>query len=58
VVLRRLVDELHTDRFVSDETWLWATELFTDRELMDVCVLVGGLRMQYLVARAANPAIT
>jgi alkylhydroperoxidase family enzyme len=53
VLIRKLVDELHLDRFVSDETWLGATELFSDRELIDICVLVGGLRFQHLVARAA-----
>lgn len=54
VLIRKLVDELHLDRFVSDETWLGATELFSDRELIDICVLVGGLRLQHLVARAAG----
>jgi hypothetical protein len=54
VLLRKLVDELHLERFVSDETWLAATELFSDRELIDICVLVGGLRLQHLVARAAT----
>lgn len=54
-VLRRLVDELHTQRFVSDKTWSMAGEIFSERELIDICVLVGGLRTYHFVARATEP---
>ncbi|WP_327144955.1 carboxymuconolactone decarboxylase family protein [Nocardia sp. NBC_01327] len=54
--LGSLVYELHEECFATDETWTAAAEYLTDRELIDVCVLVGGLRMHYLVARAAAPA--
>ncbi|MBL1079420.1 hypothetical protein JK358_33945 [Nocardia sp. 2] len=54
-LLRELVAELHTGRFIEDETWGAAKKFFDDRELIDVCALTGAYRAQYLMARAAAP---
>jgi len=40
-VLLRAVDELHTSRFVSDETWKALGERYTDRQRMEVVLTVG-----------------
>ncbi|UFS98218.1 hypothetical protein [Nocardia huaxiensis] len=52
-LLHELVGDLHTHRFIPDETWSAATEFFTDRELIDLCALTGTYRTQHLIARAA-----
>lgn len=39
--LLRAVDELHSDQFISDETWEQLRQHFDDRQVMDLVFTVG-----------------
>lgn len=43
--LLRATDELHADRFVSDETWARLSEFLSHKELIELCMLVGHYEM-------------
>ena len=45
VTLLRAADELHAERRVSDESWSSLSELLTDAELIELCMLVGHYEM-------------
>ena len=44
-LLLRAADELHEDRFVSDDTWGGLRPLLGDAELIELCMLVGHYEM-------------
>jgi AhpD family alkylhydroperoxidase len=44
-LLLRAADELHADREISDELWAQLRPLFSDQELIELCMLVGHYEM-------------
>jgi hypothetical protein len=44
-VLVRAADELHHDRFISDGTWTELTGFLDERQLIELCFVVGAYRM-------------
>jgi AhpD family alkylhydroperoxidase len=44
-LLLRAADELHADRDLSDATWTELSELLSDKELIELCMLVGHYEM-------------
>jgi AhpD family alkylhydroperoxidase len=43
--LLRAADELHSDRFISDAVWAELRPLYTDEQLIEICLLVGHYEM-------------
>jgi alkylhydroperoxidase family enzyme len=41
----KAVDELHSDAFVSDETWVGLKETYSDQQMMDLVFTVGQYNM-------------
>lgn len=44
-LLLRAADELHTQRTISDSLWTELRPLYSDRELIELCMLVGHYEM-------------
>jgi AhpD family alkylhydroperoxidase len=44
-LLLRAADELHADRQISDDLWAQLRPLFSDQELIELCMLVGHYEM-------------
>jgi AhpD family alkylhydroperoxidase len=43
--LLRAADELHADRFISDQTWQALAGYFDDSHMIELCMLVGNYEM-------------
>ncbi|MGW4846802.1 nitroreductase family deazaflavin-dependent oxidoreductase [Nocardia brasiliensis] len=51
-LLLQAVDELHTDRMISDPVWTWLTYHYTDAQLVDLCMLVGHYEMLAMLLKS------
>lgn len=51
-LLLRAADELHADRTVSDTLWADLRPVYTDRELIELCMLVGHYEMLAMTINA------
>jgi alkylhydroperoxidase family enzyme len=56
-VILEVVEELHRDRFVSDETWARAAEHFSPEELIELCMLTGHYEMLAMTLNSAGVQI-
>jgi alkylhydroperoxidase family enzyme len=51
-LLLRAADELHADRRIGDETWAALAREYDDRELIELCLLVGHYEMLAMTLRS------
>jgi alkylhydroperoxidase family enzyme len=51
-LLLRAADELHSERTISDPLWAELRPLYTDRELIELCMLVGHYEMLAMTINA------
>ncbi len=51
-LLVRAADELHTERTISDSLWAELRPLYSDRELIEICMLVGHYEMLAMTLNA------
>jgi AhpD family alkylhydroperoxidase len=52
VLLLRAADELHAERRISDELWVELARVYDERELIELCLLVGHYEMLAMTLRS------
>ena len=52
----RTVDELHGTRTISDELWAQLRPLLSDKELIELCLLIGHYEMLAMTLNALRVA--